>query len=989
MKNLKASQQLLSDLEIESLGDLKPFYLELIKQQKLQSKLEQFQENEDITVGVFILSQNGCFIDASYGFCEMLGYTTEELRNSQIHSLVYDDITIYEQAVTRLALGQTKQENLHYNFITKDQQLVNLALSLFLLDEKLYPKFKNSTFNLIVKFEDHTIGDRLEKSIQASKQTCQNLFENCTDPVLIYDSQTLDIVAVNDAAIYLYGYNRQEFLNQNIASIPTIIFSAPSSDLHPKIQSFDRHLKKNGQIIDVQISSYHIIYNDHPAVILTVQDITQKNIANRALEALTQAEEDYRGIFENAVEGIFQTSEAGKYLKVNPMLASIYGYDSPQDLMNGITDIANQLYVKPQRRLEFRELLKQKDAVLGFESEIYRKDGSKVWISENVRAIRDRQGNLLKYEGSVVDITEMKLGSEALRLSEERFRLTFNYAPIGMMIKALDGRSIQVNKAICKILGYTSDELMELRCVDITHPQDLLSSLEMRAKILAGDFPSYKISKRYIRKDGNTVDTILRVSLTRDADGNPINFIDQIEDVSDRKLAEAKISYLAFHDPLTGLPNRALFNDRLDQALALAHRLHQDQPEIQSLLAVMFIDLDRFKCINDSLGHAMGDRLLQLVSERFIKNIRKSDTIARMGGDEFMLLLPEVKLLEDVVKVAEKILESLSEPFYLDHHEMYITASIGICLYPHDGDDGDTLLKNADVAMYRAKEQGRNHYQIYTQSMHDQAFEWMSMESGIRRAIAQSEFEVYYQPQLDLQTGKVICMEALIRWQTESGFISPNQFIPIAEEYGLIIPIGEWVLRTACIQNKLWQNMGLPPIQIAVNFSAKQFQDPQLLIKVRRILEETKLDPNFLEIEITESAVMKDEYAATDTLQSLKDMGIKISIDDFGKGYSSLMHLKKFPVQKLKIDAAFIKEIPNNKDDAAISTAIIAIAHTLNLKAIAEGVENPEQIEFLRALRCDGIQGYIFSPAVPAAAATKILHDQRHFLGIRPNQKLI
>jgi len=983
--NLKAAKKLLSTPEIESLGELKPFYLELFKQQKLSLKLEQFQKSEDVSIGVFILAVDGSFIDVSYALGEILSYTPEELKSLQIQNLIETkDKESFQAAISRLTTGTTNQENIQVNFRTKDWQSVDLFLSLFLLESKL-----DITNRIVVKFEDCTVGDRLEKLIHASAQVCRHIFESSTESILIYD-QNLTLKAVNDAAVYHYGYNREEFLSQSITNI-----FAPSSegfaskdlsgDLSRDLsvaRRFDRHLKKNGQVIDVEVRSHDLIYNDLPAQILSVRDVTEEKRTQQALDALKKAEEDYRTIFENAVEGIFQTSVAGKYLKVNPMLASIYGYDSPQELMSVVTDIANQLYVQPKRRLEFKDLLRQQDKVLGFESEVYRKDGSVVWISENVRTIRDSLGELLRYEGTVVDITKVMRAKEALRQSEERFRLTFNYAPIGMMIKSLDDRSLQVNQAICQILGYSPTELQELKSTDINHPDDLVITSQMRSQLLDGEFPTFQISNRYIHRDGKIIDAMLHVSLTRDGKGKPIHFIDQIEDVSDRKLAEAKITFLAFHDPLTGLPNRALFNDRLDRALSLAARVHQEHPLQPVLLAVMFVDLDRFKYINDSLGHVMGDRLLQLVSERLIKSVRKSDTIARLGGDEFMLLLPEIAQVEDVIKVAEKMLKSLAQPFNLDHHEMYITASIGICFYPHDGENSETLLKNADVAMYRAKEQGRNHYQIFTQSMHDWAFEWMSLESGLRKAIAQEEFKVYYQPQLDLTSGKITCMEALIRWQSEAGFISPDRFIPIAEESGLIIFIGAWVLRTACTQNKLWQDLGLPPIQVAVNFSAKQFQDPQLIAKVRDILEETKLEPQYLEIEITESAVMKDENSAAETLQELKNMGIGISIDDFGKGYSSLSHLKKFPVQKLKIDAAFIKEIPDNQDDAAISKAIIAIAHTLNLKAIAEGVENSEQLEFLRQIECDGIQGYIFSPAVSAEAATKILSDQRHFLGI-------
>lgn len=982
--NLKAAKKLLSALEIERLGELSSFYIELCKQQNLSLKLEQFQKSEDVSIGVFILGVDGSFVDVSYGLGDILGYTSDELKTFYIQDLIafeeIEEAESFQAAITRLLTEQTNKETINLTFTTKDRQSVNLALSLFLLDPRLHEISEPNTKSyLICKFEDRTVGDRFEKLIHASARLCQDLFENSSQSILIYDSETLSLKAVNDAAIYHYGYNREEFLNLKITKIFTDLNSI---NLVSTVNWSDRHLKKSGQFVDVEVRCHELIYDDTAAHILMTRDITEEKRTQQALDALKKAEEDYRTIFENAVEGIFQTSVEGKYLKVNPMLARIYGYDSPQQLMNVVIDIANQLYVHPQRRDQFRAVLKEQDEVFGFESEVYRKDGSTVWISENVRTIRNSLGELLRYEGTVIDITEVRSAKEALKLSEERFRLTFNYAPIGMMIKSLDGRSLQVNQAICQILGYSPTELQELRSNDINHPDDLATTAQMRSQLLSGEFSTLQISNRYIHRDGRIIEAMLHVSLTRDGNGEPIHFIDQIEDVSDRKLAEAKITFLAFHDPLTGLPNRALFNDRLDRALALAARMHQDRPFMPVLLAVMFIDLDRFKYINDSLGHVMGDRLLQLVAERFISIVRKSDTIARLGGDEFMLLLPEIAQVEDVIKVAEKILKSLAQPFYLDHHQMYITASIGICFYPHDGDNSETLLKNADVAMYRAKEQGRNHYQIFTKSMHDWAFEWMSVESGLRKAIAAAEFKVYYQPQLDLVSGKITCMEALIRWQSDMGFIPPDRFIPIAEESGLIIPIGAWVLQTACHQNKLWQDLGLPPIQIAVNFSAKQFQDPQLINKVRSILEETKLDPKYLEIEITESAVMKDENSAAEALKQLKNMGIHISIDDFGKGYSSLSHLKKFPVQKLKIDAAFIREIPKNQDDAAISRAIIAIAHTLNLKAIAEGVENPEQLEFLRQIGCDGIQGYIFSPAVTAEEATKILHDQRHFLGI-------
>jgi EAL domain-containing protein (putative c-di-GMP-specific phosphodiesterase class I) len=331
--------------------------------------------------------------------------------------------------------------------------------------------------------------------------------------------------------------------------------------------------------------------------------------------------------------------------------------------------------------------------------------------------------------------------------------------------------------------------------------------------------------------------------------------------------------------------------------------------------------------------------------------------------------------------VTQKILSFLESPFLIDDQELHITASIGVSFYPNDGMDAETLLKNADTAMYRAKEQGRNHYQLYTSSMNAKAFEHIVIEKGIRRAIAQNEFRVYYQPQVDLYSGQIIGVEALVRWQhPDLGLVSPSNFIPIAEESGLIIQIGEMIMRTACAQNKAWQDAGLPPIRMAINFSARQFQDLNLATRVKQVLLDTGLDPSYLEIEITESVMMKDENTAIQTLRQLRNSGVHISIDDFGTGYSSLSHLKRFPVEKIKIDASFIREITTDNDDAAITTAIIAMAHSLNLKAIAEGVENVDQLRFLRSLKCDAMQGFLFSPALPADDVTKLLFEERHFL---------
>ncbi|HAX79653.1 MAG TPA: diguanylate cyclase [Cyanobacteria bacterium UBA11372] len=431
-----------------------------------------------------------------------------------------------------------------------------------------------------------------------------------------------------------------------------------------------------------------------------------------------------------------------------------------------------------------------------------------------------------------------------------------------------------------------------------------------------------------------------------------------------QRRVEDTIKHQASYDILTGLPNRLLFNDRLALALANTHQ----QGEI---LAVLFLDLDGFKKINETLGHGVGDRLLQDVAQRLKKCLRESDTIARWGGDEFTLLLSPIVCAESAAQIAQEILSVFNLPFQLQGKgEFYIKASIGIALAPYDGEDAETLLKNADAAMHRVKQQGRNNYQLYTPSIGTQALEKMVLENNLYKALERGEFLLHYQPQIDLKTGKIVGMEALLRWQhPEQGLISPNRFIPLAEETGLINPIGEWALRTACAQNKAWQLVGLPPLRMAVNLSARQFMQQNLIDKIAQILAETGLEPRYLEIEITETTAIQDIDFTISMLQTLKNMGIYISMDDFGTGYSSLSSLKRFPLSTLKIDRSFI-------DDAPIIKAVIALGHGLNLKVIAEGVETPGQLEFLREVKCDDVQGYFLSKPLSAEAATNLCMQQ-------------
>ena len=559
-----------------------------------------------------------------------------------------------------------------------------------------------------------------------------------------------------------------------------------------------------------------------------IQDISARKKADHALQ---EAERRYRGIFDNAIEGIFRSTVDGQYLDANPALAQIYGFDSQHDLMISLRDIKRQLYVDPNRREEFSCLIKARGSVTGFESQVYRKNGDVIWISENARLVLDEEGNALGYEGTVEDITE-------------------------------------------------------------------------------------------------------------------------------RKLYQSRIEHQANHDALTGLANRSLLQDRVQQAM-LAAATHGTR------LAVAFIDLDRFKYINDSLGHHIGDELLKNMAERFKNCVRECDTVARLGGDEFVLLINEQDGGDSVTAIMERILVEVAKPWVIKQGEFHMTCSIGVALYPDDGKDAQTLLKHADSAMYRAKDSGRNTVHFFTNDLNVLMIESLEMESKLRRALERDQFLLHYQPRIDLTTGRMVGAEALIRWQiSPQEMIPPERFIRLAEETGLIVPIGQWVLQTACAQNKAWQDAGLAPIMVSVNVSPRQFQQANLVQAVAEALQATGLEARYLELELTESMVMHDGPQLIVMLEEIKRLGVQIAVDDFGIGYSSLSYLKRFPVDRLKVDRSFVNDVMTDKDDATIVHAIIALGHNLGLTVVAEGVETAEQVGFLRRTNCDEAQGYFFSPPV-------------------------
>lgn len=564
------------------------------------------------------------------------------------------------------------------------------------------------------------------------------------------------------------------------------------------------------------------------------------------------------------------------------------------------------------------------------------------------------------------DITERKLVEEKLRRSARALESAME----AVMITDTEGIIVSVNAAFSKITGYSAEEIIgKNRQMLFTrrHVEETGDSIRISLK----NTSQWQGGIWNRRKNGEEYPGFMFVSATLDENGRLMEYVYIFDDLSERGQEKSYAGRLVFYDSLTSLPNRFLFKDRLSSELA--HGKHQPH-----LMAVMFLDIDRFRNINETLGDLIGDQILKIVSSRLKACVREGDTVARMGGDEFALQLPHLTSSDEAVRVAQKIIDTFKTTFLVEGHELFLTPSIGIGIFPNDGDRPETLMKNADIAMHRAKEKGGNSYRLFTSSMNARILEKMMLENKLRKALKRNEFELHYQPQFDLDSGRIIGMEALIRWrQPELGLVSPGEFIPLAEETGLIIPIGEWVIRTACARNKAWQDDGFGPIRVAVNLAASQFQQENIGEIITRILEKKGLDSRFFEVEITESAIMQNVESAISTMNILKDRGIQISIDDFGTGYSSLSYLKKFPIQTLKIDRSFISEITTDSDDKAIVTAIIAMAKSLKLKVIAEGVETVEQLDLLRCLKCDEVQGFLFSKPLPPEEFTKLLSISR------------
>ncbi|MEK0190433.1 bifunctional diguanylate cyclase/phosphodiesterase [Microcoleus anatoxicus] len=924
---------------------------------------------EDISVSIVATTPTGNILSLNYATCQLLGYSKKELIGKPI-------ATIFKKTQLPLAGRETENltagdsvRNVEKIYLSKHEKKIIVLLSISIIRDG-----KGEVTGKLYVAQDITENKRVERDLRRSEKKFRQLVETVNAAAFIYQGRQLRYVNSQTEAIT--GYSREELLSMDLYDL-----------IHPEFRSVvkkwgkvSEHRKKGNLKHEILLISKSgeerwieatvdlIKFERKGSILVTAFDISDRKLSDLELErslSLLQA------TIESTADGILAVDSQGNIVTFNSKFAQMW--QVPDFLLDSRSN--NQVLGFGINQLKYPETFLKRSQELSDVPELESydiiefKDGR---IFERYSLPQRTGGKISGRVFSFRDVTERLRAEEALRKSEERFNLLTRATNDAVWDLDLVNEELWWSEEFNKLFGhkvYNNQSIKLGFWSDKIHPEEREKVIENFNKTLAGDAQYWLEEYSFRCADGRYVFVLDRGYIIRNESGKAVRAIGTMMDITERKQAEEIIRYQAVYDQLTGLPNRILFNQRLSASL-------KQLKNSKKILAVMFLDLDRFKKINDTLGHAAGDRLLEIFAARINDTLQGNDTVARWGGDEFTVLLPDINSPEDAVKTAQRIQESLKPVFKLEEQSLHITSSIGIALYPDDGEDAETLVKNADAALYRAKERGRNNYQFYNSTINPQGSQLLILESKLHEAPAQGEFEVYYQPRVNITTWKIQGMEALLRWHhPELGLIYPNTFIPIAEENGLIVSIGEWVLETACKQNKAWQDALQPDLRIAVNFSARQFQQFNLLKMVSDCLEKTGLEPKYLELEITESTAMQDMEYTKKVLTQLQNMGVQIALDDFGTGYSSLTYLKKFPLNILKIDKSFVSGLTNDLSERAIANAVATLGRDLNLNVVAEGVETKQQLECLRSLHCQEIQGYYFSPPLSANDATKILID--------------
>ncbi len=892
------------------------------------------------------------------GFKQLLGYGEQEMEDFDFASWLHpDDCETTLQAFDR-CIDDGTPFDAEYRLPHK-----TLGYRWFHGRGAAIPDESGRTTHFTGAITDITARKEAEDALRANEQRFRTIFVTAGLGITV-TAPDGRILQANPAILQMLGYDPEVLPDLNWRNLT-----------HPDDR--ERNLALNQDLIDGRSDHYRIVkryqrsdgeyfwvdgtaaaQRDKEGKLLYVVNVfTDISERVRAEEALRHSEQRYRNLIDQAADGFVVSDSDHWVVDCNPAALELLGYSREELIGKSLSELVDPQDLRRQP-LQIERLRKEGSVLL--QRRVVRKDGRIVPVEVSARALPN--GGI---QSLIRDVTARLIAEERLRQAATVFESTRE----GVIITDAQCNIIAVNSAFTEVTGYSEPEVLGKNPSMLKsgrHDADFYR--EMWAAIKESGFWRGEIWNR--RKNGDTYPEWQTISAVFDEDNRVTNYVAVFSDISSVKESEEKLEYLAHHDPLTELPNRLLYTARLEHALEQAKRERLSA-------AVLFIDLDHFKNINDSLGHPVGDALLVQVAERLLAQVRSEDTVARLGGDEFTVLLEQLRNPQRAGAIAAKLINSFVEPFHVEGHQLHVTASIGISLSPNDGEDVATLLRNADSAMYQAKERGRNGYQFYTAELTTSAFERVLLENSLRQALKLEQFEIFYQPQLDLRNERLVGAEALVRWHhPEMGLVSPDRFIPLAEETGLIVPIGEWVLQTACRQVREWQESGLPIERVAVNLAGQQLRRGDLISSVEQALDRAGLSPNSLELEITEGFIMQQAEQAIELLERLRQLGVTLSIDDFGTGYSSLSYLKRLPINTLKIDQSFVREIPHDPNDEAIARAVIALAKSLQLSVVAEGIETDAQRDFMLDEGCTEGQGYLFSPPMPTQQFTEYLKQQ-------------